>query len=491
MLAIVVVAWGVGGCKTPAATHSDTAAPPADTVRIEEMTALLDAIEEAKARGTLAALQAELEKAAEGRDPWSVTKAAWAQMPTDADAAWNRLHEVTVVDGDRGPPSYWAHLGMAEVYIRWKVFDQAEAQIAAAEKIAPGLWPARAARGALAAAQGHTEEAQAHDAAALEAAGGPGKAPRVAMALARLKLADGDADGARALVEGVLEARPKRADALLLAAELAEGDPAAQAAYLKRALALAPENLELRERLARALDAAGDPKGALEAWRQVAHGAPLKVQAWREQARLARVVGDEAAEREALEHVAQLANQDVESLRRLAELQLAADEPVEAEETLSRLIERARKDVPARLARGKLRVEAQDYRGALEDFRVAEAQGSEEAAEARKKLEAELGFPGRVIEGKNPDQVYRRVASVLFEVYSKRLEEMPRLGGMLSIRVEVEGGRVVHAEIEEDTLHDPALEAVAWWTLMDARFPKRKGRQEYTLPFEFTPPNGK
>ena len=486
-----LVLWAAcaGGC----ATTSGASAPPAtqeDVLRVAEMTALLEEIEEARARGTLEALRQRLEAAAEEKTPWEVMRAAWAQIPVDADAAWNRLHEVTVIEGDRTPASYWAHLGMAKVYIAWKVFDQAAAQIEAAERIAPGQWPALAARAALLAEQKKVDEAREAYAQALEAAGGPAAAPSVAMALARLKLEAGDREGARMLAEAVLEAQPRRADALLLAADLAEGNPEKVAGYLRRAAELAPENVDLHRRLARALDAAGDAAGALEVWRKVARKLPTKLEPWREVARLARAVGDVEAEREALERVAELAHQDTESLRRLAKLQLEADEPVEAEETLSTLIERARKDVEARLMRAKLREEGQDFRGALEDYRAAEAAGSEEAGEARHRLEEVLGVPARAVEGKTPDEVYRRVARILFRVYTRRLEEEPRLGGVVSIKVEVEGGRVVAANVEEDTLHDPVIEAVAWWTLMDAHFPKRKGRQEFTLPFEFAPPEG-
>ncbi len=464
--------------------ESEAPETKADPLRIEAMVNLRDRIEVARLRSQMDALSAELEGAATSGDPWAVIAASMVQLRSDADKAWNRLREVVAVLGDRGPECYWAHLGMAEVYLVWKVPGQAQGEVDAALRLYPGSAPALSWKGRVALARKATAEARRAFEAAL-AAGGAARAPFAAMALARL-LRGEDAARARTLVDGVLAAYPDLVEALLLAADL-RGPGPERTAFLERAARRAPESGELGARLAEALEAEGRGDAALEAWKATAEAHPSRLDAWQAVARLAHAAGEGKSERRALEEVARLDPKEVDALVRLAELR-AADEDLEgAEAAWDEVLARRKDDASAYLARGKVREAREAYRLAMADYRAAKARGLPAAEAAIVALSEKLHLPSKPVRGKTPQAVFRRVARLLGPVYEAHLKTSPQLGGTLAVRVVVEDGAVVEAEIQEDSLHDPILEGMIYWTVHDAGFPRKKGRQEYTLPFTFDP----
>lgn len=151
----------LGSCATTSTSGNAEVTPSVpEGLRIAEMQALEARIDRAVAHGELTRLRDDLEAAAASRAPWAVVEAAYAQRPEDADAAWNRLREVTVMTAEDGP-TYWARLGMADVYLKWEVLDQAKVQLDAARKIAPETAPALLRVGRLALAQEDPEGAAA------------------------------------------------------------------------------------------------------------------------------------------------------------------------------------------------------------------------------------------------------------------------------------------------------------------------------------------
>ncbi len=441
-------------------------------------------MEVARLRTQIASVQAELEGASATGEAWSVVSVALLQLRSDADAAWNRMKEVVAVMGNRGGASYWAHLGMAEVYLIWELPDQARGEADAALALFPKSGPAYERLGRIALAQKKTDAAKAAFTLGWSA-GGAARAPFAGLALARLEK-ESDAAAATGRVDAILAAHPELIEALVLGAELREAG-SEKTALLQKAVARAPESGELAGALAAALESEGKSAEALAAWHASAKSHPADLEAWQAVARMAREAEDESIEREALAKVAELDPNVVDALIRLAELRTKVSDLEGAEEAWTEVLTRRDDDGSGFLARGKVREAGESYRLAMADYREAgnrEAAGAGEAVEA---LALKVGLPKKALSGKTPDAVYGRVARVLGKAYEKRLKDTPQLGGTIAIQVWVEAGKVEEATVTEDTLHDPLMEALAYWLVFDAGFPRGKGRKEYTLPFTFDP----
>ncbi|MDF1562062.1 MAG: hypothetical protein P1V51_03415 [Deltaproteobacteria bacterium] len=469
----------------PAAQPKDEAPVAAvDPLRTAEMIQLRDQMEVARLRTRIAQLQAELEGQAGGGEAWAVISVSLLQLRSDADAAWNRMKEVVSVLGNTGGASYWAHLGMAEVYLIWELPDQARGEVEAALALYPATAPALERQGRIALARKKDEEARAAFTAAWSAGGAKG-APFAGLELARLER-EADGPAALARVQEVLAAHPELIEVLVLAAELSEDGPE-KTALLQRAVERAPESGELAGALAGALEGEGKDTEALAAWHASAKTHPADLEAWRAVARLARQAEDEAIERESLEKIAELDPNETAALVRLAELKGAIGDLEGAEAAWTEILTRKADDGGGHLARGKVREAREDYRTAMADYREARTLGHAEAEASVQSLAGRIGLPAKALQGKSPDQVYGRVARVLGKAYGARLKETPELGGTLSIQVWVEKGAVAEANVVENSLHDPLMEALAYWLVFDAAFPTEKGRKEYTLPFTFDP----
>jgi tetratricopeptide (TPR) repeat protein len=488
--ALVLWTLVLAGCAS-APPKPQATRPAGPDLRVAAMTQLLDEIQAAKGDGTLPQLQASLETRARSLEPWAVCQAAFAQVDTDPETAWNRFHQVAVATAHEGGAAYWAHLGMAAVYLKWGVLDQARTAVTAALALAPHSAPALTWKGRLALRSHQTAEAQAAFSAAVDAAGGAGAAPDAAVALARLELAAGHADAAGKLVHDVVAAHPDAAEALAVEAEVArrgKGGPKAAAALLARAVKASPRSVDLEVSLAKAQAEAGDAKAALATWQQVAAARPTDLATWRRVAAAAKAVGDADAETAALVKVTGLAPKDQGALSRLAALQRAAGDNADAETTLSHLLDANPKDAAARLERGQVREAEGNLREALADDRAARDAGAKGAADAVSALEKRIDLPARPVTGPSPKAVYRRIAGTLAGAYRTRLKTVAGLGGTYSLKIWVEKGRVVDAKVVGNTLHDPVLEALAWWMVQDAHFPLAQGKSEFTLPFTFAPP---
>ncbi len=490
----VLVLWALvlAGCATAPSPPVGTAKAAGPDLRIDVMDQLMAEIAAARADGSLPQLQAALDARAKSLDPWAVDQAAFAQVETDPETAWNRFHQVVVATADQGGAAFWAHLGTAAVYLKWGVLDQAKGAIDAALAVAPKAAPALTWEGRLALRRKQPDAARKAFSAAVDAAGGAAHAPEAAVALARLELDAGQVDAAGKLAAEVVAAHPDDAGALAVEAEVAgrgQGGAKAAAALLTKAVQASPKSVDLKVRLARAQAKAGEEQAALATWQQVAAARPADLATWRQVATTAKTVGDAGAETAALQKVTALAPKDTAALTRLADLQRAAGDNAAAEAALTRLLQADPKDGAARLERGRVREAEGNLREALADDRQAKAAGIAGAADAVTALEKRIGLPDRPLAGGSPKTLYRRIAGILAGAFKTRLATVPSLGGTYSLKIWVEKGRVVEEAVVENTLHDPVLEALAWWMVQDAHFPIAKGKSEYTLPFTFAAPN--
>jgi len=449
------------------------------------MIALENRIDIARERVQITSLQEELLGASVSGDPWAVVAYSKVLALSDADGAWNRLREVVSVLGDRGAPSYWAHLGMASIYMSWKVPDQAASEIKAALALYPQSAQALFLRARFSKESGSLP-AYRQDLKLAVDKGGAKLAPYACLEWIALTQGDADQSANKALMGELLKEHGELLAVLTRAAELEE-DPAKKKAMLSAALSLAPESLRLAKAYALALEAEGDLGAALASWAKVAEAHPNDLDSWRSIARLAAKLDDSAREVSALKKMVELDQGALESLRRLAELQLQNDDLEGADASWTEYLVRKPNDGPALLARGSAREAREALLDALKDYRAADEQGVEGAKDKRESLQTRIGLPDKAIRGSNPDAVYGQVARLVSAAYAKRLVTAPALGGTLSVKVWVEEGKVVLAELKEDTLHDPMLVALAFWLIHDAEFPKTKGRREYTLPFSFEP----
>ncbi len=65
------------------------------------------------------------------------------------------------------------------------------------------------------------------------------------------------------------------------------------------------------------------------------------------------------------------------------------------------------------------------------------------------------------------------------------MKAVPSLSGTLRVRVTVDrDGQAGGVEVLEDTVHDEAVRATAYWNLKDASYPKgRPGRYAFSFSF--------
>ncbi len=522
VLTVILGLVGIGGllltsCATLGAADAkrDSVAEEKVDVRVDEMTDLLASIEKARLGEELELLRGELEAAAAAEDPWLVVKAAFARIPSDPDGAWARLREVTVTPKGSKPAEYWAWLGMADISLLWGIHEQAALHIDRALEIAPGTVPALARSGLLAIARGMKAEGNAILEDVLTRDSGHRAAPEAAVMVARVDYEEGRLQAAREHLEKLLEHHPFHLQALELSASIAESedDMKAAADHLERAVQVAPDAVDVAVRLARIRETTGDESGALAAWSEVSRRRPEEIEPWQRQAILARELQDEEIEEAALERLSLLDSDSDKWLRRLAQLRAGDGRYAEATDAWSEVLFHSPGDQEALLARARLFIGAENYREAIGDLREVvqrpgtpettdetsddDAEGlepSEESVERAQSLleqiSGKVGLPSRPASGRTPDAVYAAVSRVVNRAYRSRLDDLPALGGVYSVRVTVVEGEVTRAEVAKNTLHDPILEALIFWTIHDARFPVSEGPSEYTLPFELSPGGG-
>ncbi len=458
---------GDGAPPAPAAA-TPAAVPPALT--LAQLSRGLTAVDDAERQGTLPEQRTRWLAAAAANpgDAGARILAAYALPHTDD--TWAELKFLS--EQHRRSAAPW--LAIWRLYLEWGVLDQVERTMPLALEADPGNWLVGLTAAAVAERRGQAGPAAAGYRAAL--AIDPGNVD-AHVGLARLAQAAGDEVTARLEADAALKELPGHAPALRVLAGLAEarGDGPGAASLYGRVVAANPRDRASRVKLARLLRQQGDAAGARDQWK-----AALVIKEDAETlvalAEAARLSGDTATEQRSLERLSALDPGNSE-WRRIAEIRLQANDPAGAERALRQAVSRDPKDAQNQLALGRLLAGSGRLETGLEHLRAAGEAGASEREEAEKRINLrkhttpELGA------------LQRAVGALIDATYRQRLKELPRLSGKLTIRVTTDAsGRAALVEVVEDTLHDDAVRACAYWNLKDAAYPTQKpGRSSFSF----------
>ncbi len=470
----------LAACSTPRSAGptqqaaAPAARPLAPDAELSAISRTMAQIDDAERRGEIAGERARWTTAAM-QDP-SSKKARFLAvyaMP-HGDDTWAEFRYLA----KELPASALGWVGMARLYVEWRVLDQVPRAIEQARLAEPGNWLIE-----LVQAQAD-ERAERWDAAAVGyravATVDPGNV-EAHVGLARLARRGGDAATARAEAQGALAALPDHAPALAVVADLAgeAGDGAGAAAAWYRLVAASPKDRDARVALAKLLRAQGDAAGARDQWRAAVE-LREDVEGLVALAEASRLSGNKDGEQKALERLSQIDPSGAE-WKRIAEIRLAGGDLEGAEKALRRAQARDPKDQKASLALGRVVLQLGKPQEALELLRAAGAEGAAEREALERRLNVERPARGDVT------AIQRSVGVLIDRTYRSRLKELPRLSGRLTVRVTVDAsGGASLVELLEDSVHDDDVTACAYWNLRDAAYPANKpGR--YSFSFTLRP----
>jgi tetratricopeptide (TPR) repeat protein len=184
-------------------------------------------------------------------------------------------------------------------------------------------------------------------------------------------------------------------------------------------------------------------------------------------------------EAKALEKVAQLDAKAPAPWLRIAEIRKADGDSEGAEHALRQASERAPDDAAVQLSLARVIAERDELISSIEAYRAAKAKGAAEAAAELNALEVKAGL-GKQIVG-DPNRVYAEVFARLNRGFQELQKKNSELGGKMRARVNIAAdGQATQVEMLEDTVHEPSLTALVYFSLKDARYPKKS-----TPTFEF------
>ncbi|MBQ4335240.1 MAG: hypothetical protein IJC63_07710, partial [Myxococcaceae bacterium] len=172
----------------------------------------------------------------------------------------------------------------------------------------------------------------------------------------------------------------------------------------------------------------------------------------------------------------------VDIYRRLYELRLMDGDADGAEAALRLAVERAPDDLTLRVLLAKSIGERGTLIQAIEAHRQAVERGARELKGPLKALEARASLPAQPLRG-NVSRLYNLVHLHLKKALTRRQKDQPWLGGTIGARVTiVEGGKVGEVQITQNTLQDPELTALVYFSFLDAQLPGERAR---SVSFEF------
>lgn len=443
--------------------------------------AKLRELETAALKGNGQALREQLQAQAD-RSPrdWMVrVYAAWCAMPSDT--AWNELKDISLHAQDMP----WPNLGMARVYVVWKMRDLADQELKIALKKSPGFYPAFIVQGDLARLSGHPDAAAALYRQALEAADDPGAHAGLGLAL----LAQGKTAEAKAELNKGVDGWSSQPDALAALADLAtrEKDAAAAVKRYRQLLELSPKDRRARRALADQAFDAGDKAGAGPEYLHLVEDGDTDPEVLRRLGTMMdQIKSSPSAERVFLK-LSDADPSSPEPYYRLADLAEAQGDLARAEKRLVTASARAPKDPLPLVRLARLRQRREQFASALEAYRAAKALGPlpQDAAAELATLVGKLMLPAAPAKG-SLDKIYAQVSASLNALYQERVKEMPDLSGALKIRVTVgDDGRASAVDMVEDSVKDPLLAGHAALALEEAQYPKQ--RREPVFEFELKP----
>jgi tetratricopeptide (TPR) repeat protein len=442
----------------------------------------LRSIESSILRGQQDARRVELREQARSRpgDVMLRIYIAWCSMPSDE--SWNEFKAIAAIN----PENPWVHYGMARVYTRWKMRDQATNAYNLALKQSARFYPAVVGQGEMARAASNLDEAEKQYRAALaiaddaEAHAGLGL-----VQVARGKAADGKAELIKAIA--LWGDQPEVLHALGRIYR-DEKDLKNAADTLARLTDLSPRDADARKALADLRFETGEKEQAALEYERFLRLAPPDVEIFKRLAAIYRELNKAEAEERTEQQLSAREKSDASHPLRIAELAEARGDADAAEAQLLEAAERDPKLGSVHLKLGKLRAKKGNLREALESFRAAVALGGAEAAEAdaqARELSRQFKVPAKPARG-SVDKIYSSVSGSLYQLYGERQKDKPDLAGKLKIRVRVDkDGKVLGVDPLEDTLNDPLIAGHVYFALKDAEYPKAK--REPIFEFELKP----
>jgi tetratricopeptide (TPR) repeat protein len=423
-------------------------------------------------------LQAQIDRAP--KDWMLRVYAAWCTMPSDK--AWNELKDVSLHAQDLP----WPNLGMARVYVTWKMRDLADQELKIALKKSPGFYPAFIVQGDLARLAGHPDAAIALYQQALQAADDPAAHAGLGLAL----LAQGKTADARAELSRGVDAWPSQPDALVALADLAttEKDSAEALKRYRQILDLSPKDKRARRALADLAFDGGDQASAAGEYLRLVDEGETDAEVFRRLGTMMeQVKAAPSAERVFLK-LADLDPKSPDPYYRLADLAEAQGDLARAEKRLVSASARVPEDPAPRVRLARLRAKREQFALAVEAYRSAQALGAlpQDVAAELTDLSARLKLPAAPARG-SLDKIYAQVSTSLNALYAERVKETPDLSGTLKIRVTVgDDGRASAVDMVEDSVKDPLVAGHAYLALKDAQYPKQ--RREPVFELELKPP---
>lgn len=401
---------------------------------------------------------------------------AWIDAPSES--AGTQLNALAKIN----PQEPWLRTALARIYLQWKGFvPQARAEIAQVLDRHPDFVPALAVRAEIERIEGRLDAAAAayralvaRDPLCFEAQLG------LSMVLEAL----GDHGGARAALDAAIAIDDSDPATLRKLAELLtlEGSADAVLPLYEKLLARHPTDVEIRKKLGDLRRSQGDLEGAAQEFERLQQSEPT-IDVARQLVEIYAALGRPQDEQRALENLIRFDEAaSVDVYRRLFELREQDGDAEGAETALRQAIARSPEDPVLRV----LLAQNLRDRGALVPailaHREAIALGASELYAGLKALEARAGLPSQPLRG-NVSRLYNLVHLHLKKALARRHKAQPWLGGTLGVRATIAPeGNVSAVEITRNSLQDPELTALVYFSILDAQLP---GERPRSVSFEF------
>ncbi|HEY3446267.1 MAG TPA: tetratricopeptide repeat protein [Myxococcales bacterium] len=476
---LLALSLALAACATtgPEPKKSETQTAPTAASHLEadrDLAATLRGITARGRRGEAAKMRDEfIEQAKLRPNDWKPRLfAAWTGQP--GEDAWQDVAKVCKLS----PEEPWPWTASGLIYLQWKNFiDQAESEFKKALVARRDFVPARIGLADVLRHRGKHAEAKAAYEAVLK------DAPDWQEALLGLGLAEaalGDAAAARPHLERALQVDPDDLIAVDALAKLAlEAKDSARAIELYgKMLQFNPRDRAAHLALAKMKTEAGDAAGAAQSCEAAMAIAP-DLETARTLAGLYQSLKKNDEEVKAQETVAKLDTKDPAPYVRIADIRRGENDTEGAETALRQAAERAPNDGAIHLAIARLVAAKEDLVASIEAFRTAKAKGAADAEKELKELEEKANLGPQIVG--DPNKVYGTVGARLNKQFQDLQKANPALGGKMRARVTIGADGVAgQVEMLEDTVHDGGLTALIYFSLKDAKYPKKS-----TPTFEF------